>query len=72
MNHVELANKILLLKEQESLYTLLKNLFLKLGIALVVIIIYDLFLYFGANKILSFFLFLLKWFNFFNLLGIIL
>ncbi len=52
--------RVLLLKEQESLYTLLKNLFLKLGIALVVIIIYDLFLYFGANKILSFFLFLLK------------
>lgn len=52
--------KVLIYKENESLYLLLKNLFLKLGITSLAIIIYDLFLYFAANKILSLFLFLLK------------
>ncbi len=51
--------RILIFKENDSLYAHLKNLFLKLGIALGVIIIYDLFLYFFANKILTLFLGLL-------------
>ncbi len=52
--------RVLIFKENDSLYQLLKNLFLKLAIAIITILIYDLFLYFFANKILKLFLFLLK------------
>ena len=51
--------RILVLKENESLYQLLKSLFLKLGIILGIVLTNDLFLYFIANKILKFFLFLI-------------
>lgn len=52
--------RTLVLKENESLYQHLKNMFMKLGIAFVFVLIYDLFLYFCANPILKIFLFLLK------------
>ena len=51
--------RVLIFKENDSLYQHLKNLFLKLGIAIIAILLYDLFLYFLANKILKLFLFLL-------------
>ena len=51
--------RVLIFKENDSLYLHLKNLFLKLGITLGVIVVYDLFLYFFANKILNIFLFLI-------------
>ncbi len=51
--------RVLIFKENDSLYLHLKNLFLKLGITVCVIVLYDLFLYFFANKILSLFLSLL-------------
>ena len=48
--------RVLIFKENDSLYLHLKNLFLKLGITIGVTVAYDLFLYFFANKILTLFL----------------
>ncbi len=51
--------RVLIFKENDSLYKLLKNLFLKLGVVVLGILIYDTLVYFFANKILKLFLFLL-------------
>lgn len=52
--------RILIYKENESIYLMLKNLFLKIAITSIGILIYDVLMYFFANKILNLFLFLLK------------
>ena len=52
--------KTLILKENESLYHHLKNMFLKVVISIIIVISYDLFLYFLANPILNLFSFLIK------------
>ena len=43
--------RVLIFKENDSLYKLLKNLFLKLGVVVLGILIYDTLVYFFANKI---------------------
>ena len=52
--------KTLILKENESLYHHLKNMFLKVVISIIIVLSYDLFLYFLANPILNLFSFLIK------------
>lgn len=52
--------KTLILKENESLYHHLKNMFLKVVISIIIVLCYDLFLYFLANPILNLFSFLIK------------
>lgn len=51
--------RILIFKENESMYTMLKNLFLKIAITSAAILIYDILIYLFANKILNLFSFLL-------------
>ena len=51
---------VLIFKENDSLYQILRNFMLKLIVIIIAAIIYDLFLFFFANKFLKLFLFLLK------------